>query len=137
MFVNYLEFAGQRFYLRYRLFRVFFFFLVWLREIVTKPMHGCLRTPLIEGLGHYIVHGFFICLNFCLGRLFEFSTQQALSHFFFFLFSNSPFAQIALQGFQPISFFFFLVKPRKGNNIIYYYHLRRVTSSIGPCWLAQ
>ena len=26
-------------------------------EIVTKPMHGCLHTPLIEGSGHHVVHG--------------------------------------------------------------------------------
>ena len=28
----------------------------WFWEIVTEPMHGCLRTPLAEGSGHHVVH---------------------------------------------------------------------------------
>ena len=85
MFRNYLEFASYGFCLRCRLLG-FSSFMVWLRiwafvfcvmtlfneiveflvfwlmgkwwvwEIVTEPMHGCLCTPLIEGLVHHVVH---------------------------------------------------------------------------------
>ena len=84
---------------------------------MTKPMHGCLHTPLAKGSGHHVVH-FFICLNFCLGRPFRFSGFQPsrISHFFFLtlLLRKFPFWDFNLP------FFFFLEnKPRKGNNIIY------------------
>ena len=46
----------------------------WFWEIVIGPMHGCRRTPLVEGSGHHVIHLFFICLNFFLGRPLEFST---------------------------------------------------------------
>ena len=60
---------------------------------------------------------FFICLNFCLGCPFGFSTQQALSLSFFLLSFcvDFPF-RFSMYFFL---FFFFFDKPKKGNNIIY------------------
>ena len=85
MFRNYLGFASYGFCLRCRLLG-FSSFMVWLRiwafvfcvmtlfngmveflvilvngqmvvlGIVTEPMHGCLRTSLVEGLGRHVVH---------------------------------------------------------------------------------
>ena len=28
----------------------------WFWEIMTEPLHGCLRTPLTEGSSHHVVH---------------------------------------------------------------------------------
>ena len=76
----------------------------WFWEILTEPMNGYLCTPFVEGLGHHVVHWFFICLNFILGFPFGFSTYL---------------------------FFSFFDEPRKGNNIIYN-HFRRCAFRLPP-----